>query len=391
MISKERIIKTLKGEPVDRVPIWLRDQFNLGGDFKLRNEKMIDILLLDEFADGWVNKDSNLSAIRDYYKSVGGDIIRECVVPGKVCNRILCTPPSRISLIDTKYEDNKKLCYFEIDTPRGKLTTTTACEKDMSTMWTVKHVIEDDNDFDKLLSIPYELEDIDPSVCMEESMVLGDRGVMMMQIDTPLITVSGLMDFQDFLIMCGTDKERLRELCDIAFERISKVVKSCLDKDMATLYRLNGSEQATPPMNSPKIYEEFVYPYEKKLIELIHSYDKFAAVHSHGKISKNLPLMRQMKLDMLDPIEAPPSGDLTFKEAKAISDGQITLAGNIQFSDMENLEPEEITKQVQELFCDGKKDHIILNVTASPITYVSDKLRDNYIALIEAGIKYGKF
>jgi uroporphyrinogen-III decarboxylase len=96
-----------------------------------------------------------------------------------------------------------------------------------------------------------------------------------------------------------------------------------------------------------------------------------------------------MALDMLDPIEPPPAGDLSFAQARELSRSRITLAGNIQFSELEYASTDEITRQVRELM-DGGKDHVILNATASPITFVSDRLRDNYIAMIDAGIQYGR-
>lgn len=387
MNSKERLIRTIQGEKTDRAPIWLRDQFNFGGRFGLRQEPIIDVLLLDEFADGWVNIDPNMKAVKEHFNRVGGDIIREFVVPGKVCNRLLCTQPSRIKLVDEKYKDNNKISSFEIDTPKGRLTAVTECEHNVSTMWNIKYLVEEPGDIEKLISVPFELEDIDDSIYKKELGILGNDGIMMMQIDTPLITVSGLMPFEEFLIMCLCEKSKLRELCDIAFERIIALVEACLKKDMGTLYRLNGSEQATPPMNSPIIYEEFVYPYEKKLIEKIHEYGKFAAVHSHGKVSKNIPFMVDMELDVLDPIEPPPAGDLTFKEALDLSRGKLTLAGNIDFSDLEHLAPEQIDEQVKEIF-NNKSNRIILNATAAPITFMSDKLRDNFIAMIDAGLKY---
>jgi len=278
---------------------------------------------------------------------------------------------------------------YEVYTPKGILTTVTACEKDVSTMWNVKYLVESQDDIAKLLSIPYKLESIDDTIYRQEDAILGDRGVLMMQIDTPIITVSGLMRFEEFLVMCLEDQLLLRDLCDIAFDRIMKIVEKCLEQGMGTIFRLNGSEQTTPPMNSPDIYEKFVYPYEKKLIEKIHEYHKFAAVHSHGKISRNLPLMLDMGLDMLDPIEPPPAGDLDFEEAQKISESKITLAGNVQFSELETADPSTIDMQVRLLLEGKRKDHVILNATASPITFVSDRLRDNYIAMVDAGIRYG--
>jgi len=309
MNGRERILNTLTGKPVDRAPIWLRDQFNYGGRFPFRTERTLDVCLLDPFADQWVDQDKNMQMVWRKQREIGPDIIKEFIVPGKVCNRLLCTPPSRFRLVHDAHAGNRHRQTYELDTPKGKLTTTTVCEANISTMWQEKYLVESEEDLEKIMSVPFELEPINRVQYDTESGLLGDDGVMMMQIDTPLITVSGLMDFQEFLILCGSDPELLRTLCDMAFERVDQVVERLLAQGMGDLFRLNGSEQATPPMNSPHIYEQFVYPYEKRLAELIHSHGKLVNVHSHGKVSQNLPLMVSAGIDMVDPIEPPPAGD----------------------------------------------------------------------------------
>lgn len=388
MTGRERLLATLAGKPTDRAPIWLRDQFNYGGRFPIRTEKTLDVCMLDPFADSWVNKDPRMQEVWDLQKAVGPDIIKEFVVPGKVCNRLLCTQPSRIRTVADEYEGNKHRTTYAIDTPKGTLTTTTVCEADVSTMWQEKYLVEDESDFEKLLSIPFALDPIDRTQYDLERELLGDDGIMMMQIDTPMITVSGLMNFQEFLMLWAEDPDFVKELCDIAFERVYQVVEQLLKQGMGDLFRLNGSEQATPPMNSPKAYEQLVYPYEKKLASLIHSYGKFVSVHSHGKVSKNLPLMVDAGIDMVDPIEPLPSGDISFQDARKLTEKKIVLAGNLQYADMEREDEAYVERCVREIFSDGY-DRIVLNATASPITFLSERVKENFLAMLRYGVQYG--
>jgi len=98
-----------------------------------------------------------------------------------------------------------------------------------------------------------------------------------------------------------------------------------------------------------------------------------------------------MGVDLLDPVEAPPGGDIEIGEAKRKAKGKITLVGNIQIDDMETCTPEEIDEKVREAICSGGKEKFILATTEGPLSAVSDRMRENYIRFIEAGIKYGKF
>jgi uroporphyrinogen-III decarboxylase len=157
------------------------------------------------------------------------------------------------------------------------------------------------------------------------------------------------------------------------------------------VFHFGGSEQATPPMMSPRLYEDFVVKYDSKLFDLVHRYGGYVQVHCHGNIRGILDRLMSMGVDLLDPVEAPPNGDITIREAKQHINGRITLVGNIQFDDMEASRPTEIDEKVKTAIRSGGKKHFILSTTEGPISPLSSKMRDNYIQLIESGYKYGKF
>ncbi|MFQ6097020.1 MAG: hypothetical protein ACE5O2_04775, partial [Armatimonadota bacterium] len=51
--------------------------------------------------------------------------------------------------------------------------------------------------------------------------------------------------------------------------------------------------------------------------------------------------------------------------------------------------PDEIEVLVKPAICDGGKEGMFLYPTATPITSISDRYRDNAIRYIEAGLRYG--
>jgi len=181
------------------------------------------------------------------------------------------------------------------------------------------------------------------------------------------------------------------ELIQVVFERIYQQLKYLLEQGVGPIFHFGGSEQATPPMMSPQLYDEFVVKYDGQLFDLVHRYKKYVAVHCHGRIKNVLGKMVDMGVDLLDPVEAPPSGDIEIGEAKRKVKGKITLVGNIQFSDLEFSTPETIDKKVRAAIHSGGEKYFILGTTDGPITSVSDKLKKNYIQLIESSIKYGRF
>jgi uroporphyrinogen-III decarboxylase len=140
---------------------------------------------------------------------------------------------------------------------------------------------------------------------------------------------------------------------------------------------------------SPRLYDDLVVRYDQPLIALVHEYGKIAHVHCHGKVREALDKIIAMGADLLDPVEPPPDGDIEFWEAKEKARGKTVLIGNIEFRHLEFATPAEIDAQVREAIQRGGKKGMILGVSATAITSISDRYRDNAIQYIESGLRYG--
>ena len=79
---------------------------------------------------------------------------------------------------------------------------------------------------------------------------------------------------------------------------------------------------------------------------MIQKYGGYARIHSHGRLRGIINLIAKMKPDGMDPLEPPPQGDMTLEEIKKIIGRDTVLMGNIESSDIENLEPPEFEKKV---------------------------------------------
>ncbi len=79
---------------------------------------------------------------------------------------------------------------------------------------------------------------------------------------------------------------------------------------------------------------------------------------------------------------------MTYAEARAIAGDDLTLIGNLQFSDLCNGTPEQIAAQVREVLSMGTR-RLILGASAGPITHVDRRLVENYKAWIDAAVDHG--
>ncbi len=61
---------------------------------------------------------------------------------------------------------------------------------------------------------------------------------------------------------------------------------------------------------NPRLYEELIYPWHVKAIDLAHKYGAFINMHSHGNISTLVPLFVKAGLDVLNPIGPTDNMDL---------------------------------------------------------------------------------
>jgi len=78
---------------------------------------------------------------------------------------------------------------------------------------------------------------------------------------------------------------------------------------------------------NPKLYEELIFPWHKKAIDLAHKYGAFVNMHSHGNINAIIPLLVDAGLDVLNPIG--PSDNMNLAELKEKYGERLCLQGGL--------------------------------------------------------------
>jgi methionine synthase II (cobalamin-independent) len=122
---------------------------------------------------------------------------------------------------------------------------------------------------------------------------------------------------------------------------------------------------------------------------LVHRYGGIVHVHCHGKVKEIFPRLLDIGVDVLDPMEPPPDGDMTLVEAQRMAQGRMTLIGGLEYRDFEMCTPDEIEAKTKEAIEQGGRTHYVVGPSAVAMTYISGHFRDNVIRFIETGLKYG--
>ena len=365
MTSRERLTRLFLNKEIDRIPIWLLFPWHPVGCY------------IDVYTNPYYS--SILPYIEKYCETLDRRVYPAThfcfngnpdIKSGKVQENINGVPTQ---VRQIKY-DNICLRNYAETTNAGKF---------------LRHFIDDPKMLKEIAAIPYVFPEPDFTKIIREKEELGDRGLLMMSAGDPLAPLYNLVSAENFAIWSLTDYDAMLEFIDIMYDRCLAIYRACLEKNAADVYFIVGSEFAGPPLVSPDKFNDLSVRYVKGIVDLIRSYGKFSIVHYHGNLFHILSGMKKINPDGLHTIEAPPVGNCTLTQARAVL-GNMILIGNIQYDDLRSRDPQDLETMVKETIGEARGGRFILSPSAGPFEEkISDHQVKNYIAFIEAGIKYG--
>lgn len=380
MTGRQRMLAAHRGEPVDRAPIWLREGFPVGERYPAA----------DDFSNGWMHD--------PLYKALYDDIAPHADVIagwgfGGWGNRYLMVSPERIHTTETQVSPDVIRIDGVIETPRGDLTFVNERWRHDATVWYLKPPVATLDDLKKLIEAPFAVTpaDLEPYLANYERALalVGDAGVVRTGFSSPIVCISHCMHFDAFLEMTITENAFFHELLGELTRRGLAIIDSLFGgRNLDTVVNFGGSEQCTPPMMSYRSFDQFVVPYDGPMVARLKEYGIITSCHCHGKISRALHCIRDMGFDATDPVEPPPAGDVTYAQAREISQGKVTLIGNVEWDQLCFAQADEIRQQVREILALGN-DRLILSTSAGPISQITPQIADTYRAFVAAALEYG--
>ncbi len=276
-----------------------------------------------------------------------------------------------------------------VQTPKGPLWTVV---QDRSGGGVEKHWVETVEDAERLLSIPYVPSRPDLATFKATRAASQGRYISMVTMSDP---VNELHYINPTLRCLWTLTERglLREILDVAYERISDALDYLLTNGMGPLFYFNGPEYALPPLMSPADFDEFVIQYDTKLVAKIHAHGQLTQIHSHGRVDRFLEAFASTGTDSLNVLEPPPLGDVILRDAKRRVGGRMCLIGNIQYEDLAAASEDEVEEMVRRTIEDGAPGGgFILSPCAAPYEVpLPPRTARNLIRYVEAGRRYGAY
>jgi uroporphyrinogen-III decarboxylase len=369
MTSAERLLAALSGKPVDRTPVSLYE--------------------IDGFGTRYSPDHPSYARIRKLVRERADNMVMETPrIPGPLGFLYTGGAPDRVTR-EVIHGGSDEITRTVIRTPRGPLRMETRRTAEIYTTWTTEYLVKNEEDVDRLLSLPYERTAPDAGRFNSLKRELGDRGVMLPDLLDPIVMISLVMGFETYILLSALNRPKFRALLDFFAERMHDFLVDVLALDVGPLFRIVGAELCTPPYMHPDDFREFIVEYDRPLIETIHRAGKFARIHCHGRIARVADLILEMEPDALDPVEEAPGGDISFADAKRILGGSICLMGNIQESLFELHTPEEVAAEVRRVREIGAAGGgFVLMPTATPITVpLPSRVEENVLAYLETAME----
>lgn len=373
MNRRERLMVTLRGEPVDRPPVSF---YELNG--------------LDE-------NPANDDPFNIYSHPSWRPLIEltlektdRIVMRGVPFMDMPPDPLDELTTIETHYKNGNRFTSCSIRAGKRLLTSHTRQDPDVNTVWTLEHLLKDTDDLRAWLKLPEREFGGEPDVSkvLETEQILGDTGIVMINTADPLCLVAPLFEMGEFTVMAMTEPALFHQALEKSARLLYKKTEAVAKALPGRLWRICGPEYASPPYLPPEYFREYVVRYDKPMVEAIQRHGGFARIHSHGRLRDILDDIVSTGCMGLDPIEPPPQGDVALRYVRENYGKQLVLFGNLEVSDIENLPTDQFEEKVATALEEGTTGEgrgFVLMPSACPYgRELSPLTLRNYEKMIEA-------
>ncbi|MBU0477740.1 hypothetical protein KKC91_04140 [bacterium] len=311
MTSKERIIKTLNFQKTDRISI---------------TEMSFWPQTLERWHKEGLPEDVSP---HEYFKM---DLIKNCCFNKKPYEEEIIKETEEYCIKKDGYGKTIKILKGDTYCPAQPLKYSIKTKEDFDLL--KKHLLpEQDRITNELIKTYAQYRGKEAFICvtpdepcwfvLERTMGM-DRGLIEMSISPEF--VREIMDYQT----------------DFSLEMIKIMIKENLKPDAVWLYGdlcyKNGM------LFSPSMYRELVMPFHKKIKEFCVENDLYLIYHCDGNVKEFIPLLIEVGVDCIQPLEARAGNDV--RELKKLYGKDITFFGNINMDILAKGNKKEIENEV---------------------------------------------
>ncbi|MBU1699796.1 MAG: hypothetical protein KJ970_04740 [Candidatus Eisenbacteria bacterium] len=328
MNSKQRLVTAIDGGIPDRLPVTTHH-------------------LMPYFMEKYMNGMSEL----EFFNHFGMDPIQW------IWPFVTIPPNPEHWRIESRNIPDSKYITIRYDLSTPDKTLTTVIQRSASSDWVIERLLKDKNDIDLIAKYAPSVQ-CDVEEANRQVKEFGTRGIVRSSV--PGFEIYGQPGcWQDAAVLYGIERLILETYDDPgwvkAFLEILKKRKLDTIRTMAgaklDIVELGGGD-ASSTVISPKIFDEFVAPYDKELIDEAHRSGQKIAYHTCGGMMPLLERIAGMEPEAMETF-TPPSlgGDADLREAKRRIGERVCMIGGFdQCCFFQGCTPEETRQAVRRSF-----------------------------------------
>lgn len=362
MTSRERILKALKGEKVDRIP-WVplcsRTFFLSLPEYKKR------------FPLKWWEKNEGLSEdLREeelrfrvnFYRKIGADFIQWG--GGDACKI------ERPNIKAERKQKNNNL-FIKYKTPIGELSEELVFTRESHTLYRKNYLLKGTQDFS---IYKYLIKDTVFTSCNEKAQrlldIIGESGVIFSTTADPPLQdwICSLLGTEGTIFGLFDHKKEIEELIELQHKKNLEYCK-ILAKSPLKIFLHQASWNIG--RISPKIYKKYYSPYLKKYNGILHQRNKICLDHISGeRLKPYISLIEGINLDGLCGFVFPPRhGDLKLSDICARWEEKMIVIGGLDSDFLARAKVEEVKEKTKQILDEiGSAKNFILGA-ADDIVY----------------------
>jgi uroporphyrinogen-III decarboxylase len=389
MNARERLLKTLRSEPTDRIPI---------SPFMYYNNVYELFDYVPDIDDYYDPPDFDvIQKYVEYCDHFGYDVLHTL---GSVWDFYTMTSLGDqsvvkawdnwdVNILDQRKGDNERLRTITIQTPGGTLRHVEKLERTSKYLVItapLEYLIKTKEDFDIFRKYAPPADTMDCRLVRRARQAVGDRGLVTACTNGAFNILMMFRKLDQVLMDPYVDRDLFCEMRDYLLPRlIQRAVK--LVENGADVVEIGAHLSGQV---SPRFYEEYILPYENQLVRAVHQAGGLVIYHNCGKAAKQMHLYNRLDIDCWGYLTPPPGGDVMLDEVLRVMRPNLALRGNIdQVEFLRQATPEQVREAVRGLLLKVKpRGNWILSTT--DFLFDGTPL-ENVRALVEAGKEYGQY
>ena len=211
-----------------------------------------------------------------------------------------------------------------------------------------KRFISSPEDLERLLETAPRLRPVDMESYRRVEEQHGGKGPILVSLLHALGRLVRQADTEQVYMWFATNKPLIHRFLEVTTEFTCRAVEAIVEAGARPIFSVVAHEMFLPPWAGKRFFEEFVFPYDKRVNDVIHRHGGKLRIHSHGPVMEYLDRFAEMGVDALEPLEGPPFGDVDLAEAKRRVGDRMMLSGNAPSPHFPQWTPEQVRESVRQ-------------------------------------------